>query len=77
MTKISLSYWKSVEGLHAFALGPQHMEAWNWWNSTVKEHPHLGIMHEVYSAEPGAWENVNTNFIPFGLGEYLLVPYSL
>lgn len=72
MTRVVLSYWKSVEGLHAFARGPAHREGWNWWSSTVHEHPHLGIMHEVYAAPPGAWENINVNFVPFGIGELWL-----
>lgn len=61
-----------MEGLHAFACGPSHREGWNWWNRTVHEHPHLGIMHEVYAAPPGAWENINVNFVPFGIGKLRL-----
>ena len=35
----------------------------------MHEHPHLGIMHEVYAAPPGSWENISVNFAPFGMGE--------
>lgn len=76
MTRVVLSYWKSVEGLHAFVCGPAHREGWNWWNSTAHKHPHLGIMHEVYAAPPGAWENINVNFVPFGIGELWLSSFS-
>ncbi|MCJ1462829.1 hypothetical protein MMC07_001432 [Pseudocyphellaria aurata] len=76
-TRVVLSYWRSVDGLQAFACGPVHREGWNWWNGTVREHPHLGIMHEVYAAPPGAWENIYVNFVPFGMGESSRVLYSL
>lgn len=36
----------------------------------MAEHDHLGIMHEVYAAPAGAWENINVNFVPFGMGEF-------
>lgn len=26
-----ISYWRSIEDLHAFAHGPLHREAWRWW----------------------------------------------
>ena len=58
-----------MDGLLAFSTGPAHRDGWNWWNRVVKEHPHLGIMHEVYDAPPGAWENIYVNFPPFGIGE--------
>ena len=73
VTRISLSYWRSVEELHAFAAAPRHRKAWDWWNRTVHEHPYLGIMHEVYAAPPGAWENTNINFVPFGIGKRLIL----
>lgn len=76
MTRVVLSYWRSVEGLQAFTVGPKHREGWDWWNRTVYEHPHLGIMHEVYAAPPGAWENINVNFIPFGIGKSRLLPFD-
>ena len=38
-------------------------------NKMVREHQHLGIMHETYSAPYGYWENVYANFRPFGFGK--------
>lgn len=58
-----------MESLHAFAQGPAHRAGWNWWNRTVKQHPHIGIMHEVYAAPKGHWENIYVNCPPFGMGE--------
>ena len=53
-----LSYWRSIESLHAYARGPVHRAVWIWWEKTPKQHDHLGINHEIYEAEAGAWENV-------------------
>jgi hypothetical protein len=72
VTGVSLSYWKTVDGLHTFASSPAHRDGWNWWNRNVEQHPHLGIMHEVYAAPPNAWENIYVNFVPFGMGKFCL-----
>ena len=54
--------------MHAFAHGPLHREAWDYWNRTVKAHPYLGVHHEVFEADAGRWESVYANFQPTGLG---------
>ena len=69
-TVITLSYWKNLESLQAFAAGPAHQEGWAWWNRTAEQHPQLGIMHEVYAAPHGHWENIYVNFKPFGMGKF-------
>ncbi|KAK4096248.1 hypothetical protein N658DRAFT_501795 [Parathielavia hyrcaniae] len=58
---MTLCYFRSIEGLHAFAHGPIHRKAWDWWNSITKTHPYLSIMHEVYHAPKGHWENIYIN----------------
>lgn len=68
MEFLFLSYWRSIEDLHAFAHAPLHREAWTWWEKTVKAHGFIGINHEIYEAEAGHWENVYVNFQPTGLG---------
>ena len=68
-TLLVLSYWKDVEALRAFAQGPAHRAGWDWWNKVTRSHPHLGIMHEVFAAPKGHWENIYINFKPFGMGE--------
>ncbi len=65
---IMISYWRSLEDVHNFAYGPTHREAWKWWYRTLKEHSHIGIMHELYEAEKGLWESIYANFQPTLLG---------
>ena len=63
-----ISYWRSIEDLHAYAHGPLHREAWLWWEKTLKQNDCVGINHEIFEAPPGHWENVYVNFQPTGLG---------
>ncbi|KAL8767742.1 MAG: hypothetical protein Q9209_005828 [Squamulea sp. 1 TL-2023] len=65
----TMSYWKSIEHLHAFAQGPSHRKGWDWWSSKArKEFPHIGIMHETFEAPKGRWENIYEGFVPVGMG---------
>ena len=66
----AISYWRSIDDIHAFAHGPLHREAWQWWEKGIKQgkNAHLGINHEIYSADKGQWENIYVNFQPTGLG---------
>ena len=66
---VTLSYWKSIEHLHAFAQGPSHKLGWDFWSKTNKQWPHIGIMHETYAVPAGSWENIYQNHHPFGMGE--------
>ena len=64
-----ISYWRSIEAIHNFAYGPEHRAGWDWWNSlTEKESKHIGINHEIFSAEPGQWEAIYVNHQPTLLG---------
>jgi hypothetical protein len=58
---MQVAYFKTVEGLHAFAQGPEHRKAMEWWFKTVKDHDHLAIWHEIYHAPKGHWENIYMN----------------
>jgi hypothetical protein len=40
---ISHYYFRNYEGLHKFAHSGIHRVGWDWWNKTIKEHPHLGM----------------------------------
>ncbi|KAL8867013.1 MAG: hypothetical protein Q9174_005936 [Haloplaca sp. 1 TL-2023] len=74
---IIISYWKSIEHLHAFAQGPAHRKGWDWWEAEArKKHPHLGIMHETFEAPKGRWENVYEGFVPTGMGESLIISHA-
>ncbi|MCJ1433422.1 hypothetical protein MMC27_002782 [Xylographa pallens] len=66
---MTMSYWKSIEHLHAFARRPAHMRGWDWIIKATKDNPSVGFMHEVYSSPGGQWQNVYYNFRPFGLAQ--------
>ncbi|TKA76771.1 hypothetical protein B0A49_08381 [Cryomyces minteri] len=61
-------YFRSAADVHTFAHGSAHRAGWDWWNSFVKQHKYLAIMHEVYEAPAGAWENIYWGFEPIGFG---------
>lgn len=71
---VTISYWKDIEHLHAFAHGPTHRLGWDWWAAQNKKYPHIGIMHETYAVPKGAWENIYQNCHPIGMGESMLSP---
>jgi len=56
-----VGYFRTSEGLHAFAHSEYHRRGWDWWNKHFKEYPHLSIYHEVYHAPKGHWENIYVN----------------
>ena len=62
-----ISYWRSLEDLHAFARSEAHRAGWDWFNREQKKCPHIGIQHETYLAPKGHWENIAHNFRPFGI----------
>lgn len=59
-----------MDGLLKFAHSPSHTAGVNWWNKTLKEHRDISIMHEVYEAEAGHWENIYHNYWPAGFGTF-------
>ncbi|OIW25409.1 hypothetical protein CONLIGDRAFT_92763 [Coniochaeta ligniaria NRRL 30616] len=63
-------YFRSVEGLHAFAHGKAHRDGWDWYNAWVKRtgYSHLGIFHETFLAAPGQWETIYVDMPPTLLG---------
>ncbi len=66
-TMLWLFYWKDIDHLRVFAHEDAHRAGWDWYNA-FKGHSHIGIMHEIYSAPKGNWENIYHNFRPFGMG---------
>ena len=58
---LEVCYFRTVEGLHKFAHSDYHRVGWNWWNKTIKQHPHLSIYHETYHVPKGHWESIYVN----------------
>jgi hypothetical protein len=70
-TSIALiQYWRSFEHLEAYARSPDHAHqpVWRWFNSKLGSNGDVGIWHETYLIQPGAYESVYNNMPPFGLG---------
>lgn len=61
------AYFRSAKHVHDYAQGPLHRKAWDWWNKTVKQHPHLTIQHELYHVPAGQWESIYVNAEPNGV----------
>jgi hypothetical protein len=64
---MQVGYFKTVEGLHAFAHSEYHRAAWSWWNKHTKQYPHLSIFHETYHVPKGHWETIYVNYHTSGL----------
>ena len=65
---MNLLYFDSLESLHAYAHGPLHTEAMEWWAKTADKLDHIGIMHEVFYCPKNCWEGIYVNYHPTGLG---------
>ncbi|KAL3469287.1 hypothetical protein BJX99DRAFT_241603 [Aspergillus californicus] len=66
---MTVFYFQSVEGLHKFAHGEIHRKGWDWWNRTIKQNDQISIMHEVWEAPAGSWENIYINYRPTGFAK--------
>ena len=64
---MTVYYFRTKAGLDKFVQSPAHRAGWDWWNKTVKQHPDISIMHELYEIKAGSWENVYINYKPTGL----------
>ncbi len=67
--QMMVGYFKNADYLHKFAHGICHRRGWEWWDTIVKENPHLSLMHETYMVSKKQWETVYINHHPTGLGE--------
>ncbi|KAB5518875.1 hypothetical protein GE09DRAFT_1230324 [Coniochaeta sp. 2T2.1] len=67
---MAVFYFRSVEGLHAFAHDEAHRAGWDWFNGWLKKtgHTHLGIFHETFAAPAGQWETIYGDMPPTLLG---------
>jgi len=66
-----LQYWRSFEDLERFARDPDdpHMPAWQRFNREARSSRAVGIWHETYLVEPGAFEAIYANMPEFGLAK--------
>ena len=70
---VTISYWRSIDHLHAFAASPLHKAGWEWFGSIAKKWPHIGILHETFEAKQNGWENVYKNSWPVGMVSPLIL----
>ena len=66
-TTLNVMYFKSYQGVHAYAQSQLHREAWNWYNNDLAKDGQFGIFHELYQVPSGNWETVYANIQPTGL----------
>lgn len=65
-----VQYWRSFEALEAYARDPDaaHWPAWVDFNRRLKHsRGDVGIWHETYLVQDGAYETVYSGMPPFGL----------
>lgn len=73
-----IQYWRSFEHLERFARSADdpHLAAWRRFNQRVGTNGDVGIFHETYKVEAGAYEAIYNNMPVIGLaaaGEHLPV----
>jgi hypothetical protein len=68
-TTITVQYWKDFESLDRFARDKElpHLAPWRAFNRAVRDSGDVGIWHETYRIEPGAYEAIYGNMPVFGL----------
>ncbi len=66
-----VQYWRSFDDLEKFARDPEdpHMPAWQRFNREARSSGAVGIWHETYLVEPGAYEAIYANMPEFGLAK--------
>ncbi len=62
-TIVAVQYWRDVESLNAYARAREHehLPAWREFNRAIGGSGDVGIFHETYRVEPGAYECVYVN----------------
>lgn len=65
-----IQYWRDFDSLERYARDREqrHWPAWTAFNKAVGASGTVGIFHETYSVQPGAYETVYANMPSFGLG---------
>jgi len=76
-TVVLLQYWRDFDSLEAYARDrdQKHWPAWVSFNKAVGTDGTVGIFHETYAIQAGAYETIYGNMPAFGLGKVAgLVP---
>lgn len=68
-TSLMVQYWKSEDGLLAYAKGPKHLKAWKAFNEKVRNNDAVGIYHETYLVPKGKSESIYVNMPLFGIAK--------
>src|SRR5271168_4207472 len=65
-TIVMIQYWRSFEALEGYAKAPDHahLPAWRAFNRAIGADSDVGVYHETYRIDPGAYENVYVNMPP-------------
>lgn len=69
-TVVLIQYWRDFDSLEAYARDREqkHWPAWTAFNKAVGSDGTVGIFHETYCVEAGAYETIYGNMPEFGLG---------
>lgn len=70
-TFILVQYWRSMDQFLAYAKNKdaEHLPAWREFNRSIGTDGSVGIWHESYAVNAGAFESIYANMPPFGLGK--------
>ncbi len=68
-TTLILAYWRDFDSLDRFARDKDlpHLEPWRQFNRAIRASGDVGIWHETYRVEAGAYEAIYGNMPVFGL----------
>jgi hypothetical protein len=68
-TTITVQYWRDFDSLDRFARDKDlpHLAPWRAFNRSVRDSGDVGIWHETFRVEPGAYEAIYGNMPTFGL----------
>jgi hypothetical protein len=66
-----VQFWRSFEQLEAYARNPdnEHLPAWRDFNRRVYDNGDVGIWHETFRVQDGAYESIYGNMPRVGLAE--------
>ena len=71
ITTLMMTYWRSFDDLERFAKNPSdpHLKSWGRFMKDIGDDGSVGIWHETYLVEQGAFESIYGNMPRFGLAK--------